>query len=204
MSRRISIKDPLLDSWLDEFYHEADSGRLRRGKALYREGAVIGLDDYPDEGFSAEVVGSNGTIYKIEADWSSDNRFEDLDIPFPEDISFQCSCPDKGYPCKHIVAAVIRWISEYDKEISGVSKPKESVPGLFNSNEHQTLQIRRQRQTYHEDYSLESLQYLAKKQSSVAARLGDAPFWHIKPELNHLLMFVYNDMRQFSEKNRMK
>nr|WP_239549318.1 SWIM zinc finger family protein [Scopulibacillus daqui] len=199
------IKDPQLKYWLEIFNDSVEAGRLRRGKALFREGAVIELDFNPDDGFSAEVVGSHGSVYQVVSEWSSGHYFESLLLPFPEDIYFHCTCPDNNDRCKHIVAAVIRWITEYDRDIeSKWAKPKVSASQSLSKQEPQTLNKRRTSQRVTEDYSLESLQYLANKKASVAARTGYAPFWHIKPNLNHLLMFVYNDMRQFSKNNRLK
>jgi hypothetical protein len=112
----------------------ADEGRLARGRALFRKGAVSDL--LVTEGsIIASVRGSRGDGYETTvstslappgvrrqvADSSGDGRDIDemiddgIDVcPREIDLGFDCDCPDWDEPCKHVVAVVFAFADRVD------------------------------------------------------------------------------------------
>lgn len=112
----------------------ADEGRLSRGRALYRKGAVSDLA-VVDGSVIASVRGSQGDDYETTisttpappgvrrefvdgsaAGRSLDELIEDgIDIcPREIDLAFACDCPDWDEPCKHAAAVVLAFADRVD------------------------------------------------------------------------------------------
>lgn len=106
----------------------ADSAAiLQRGKAYYRGGRIKHIEfDMKKEAIIAVVEGDSGTYgVKISAKYG--------DIDEDDAIDAECTCP-YGLNCKHIVAALYKWLSVKDrcefrdnfgKNPEGLQKKKE-------------------------------------------------------------------------------
>jgi uncharacterized Zn finger protein len=111
-----------------------DAGRLSRGRALYRKGAVSDL--FISEGsVIGSVRGSKGDGYEAtistvlappgvrrevargsEMGWSIDDLIDDaIDVvPREIDLGFSCDCADWEEACKHVVALFLAFTDRVD------------------------------------------------------------------------------------------
>ncbi len=81
----------------------AGSTIFNRGYKYFQDGMVNNLDYNPNEDFiHAEVSGSYGD-YHVEIGVLND------------DLDADCDCPYDGYPCKHIVAALLMFVRNLDE-----------------------------------------------------------------------------------------
>lgn len=91
----------------------AEPGRLRRGRALAQQGAVVSLDVEPGL-IVAAVQGSERDPYAVTARVATiappaaGGRLTEL-VPHRRQVRFECSCPDDDVPCKHAVATMTRF-----------------------------------------------------------------------------------------------
>lgn len=112
----------------------AESGRLSRGRALFRKGSVSDL--YIIEGsVIGSVRGSRGDDYEAtisavlappgvrrevarasEMGWSIDDLIDEgiEVIPREIDLGFSCDCADWDEPCKHVVALFLAFADRVD------------------------------------------------------------------------------------------
>jgi uncharacterized Zn finger protein len=93
----------------------AEPGRLRRGRAYARQGAVVGLDVRPGL-LVGRVQGSEHDPYEVlvrvpvVAPEARPTRL----VPSRRDLKATCSCPDDDSPCKHAVAV----LTEFARRLS--------------------------------------------------------------------------------------
>lgn len=97
----------LVSTMIDVLVTElAEPGRLRRGRAYARQGAV-GPITVAHGMVSAVVQGSSPQPYvvsaRVDKAIASGQRLISL-VPSRREIRFTCSCPDDDSPCKHAVA----------------------------------------------------------------------------------------------------
>ncbi len=84
-----------------------DPGRLSRARTLFRTSSVIELEITPGMA-TALVLGSEPSPYTTAMGLSGrSRRLKSRVVPDAEDITFVCSCPDWGDPCKHGLALVL-------------------------------------------------------------------------------------------------
>ncbi|WP_077614290.1 SWIM zinc finger family protein [Caenibacillus caldisaponilyticus] len=114
------VRDRRFRAWLKRFFSLADPARRRRGELLYTEGRVLDLKEKAF-GFTADVKGSE--LYQVSAFFNSPAGAE---LPDLDDVLFTCTCPDGAVPCKHIVAAVLKWAVHADR----VKAVTERLAGL--------------------------------------------------------------------------
>lgn len=125
----------------------AEPGRLRRGRALAQQGAVVSLDVEPGL-VAAAVQGSERDPYTVTvrvatvAPPAPGGRVGEL-VPHRRQLRFECTCPDDDVPCKHAVAAMarftqrlsydpslfLRWRTGADELGTGPAAPPESSGG---------------------------------------------------------------------------
>lgn len=102
-----------------------DGGRLIRGQELLEDGMVLDLV-IESHRVSAEVVGSRAWPYEATVGLATDG-------PLPDDawdLTFGCTCPDVGDPCKHAVAVALAYGVHLDAEGSatGRSRRRAATP----------------------------------------------------------------------------
>jgi len=91
----------------------AEPGRLRRGRALAQQGAVVSLDVEPGLIVGA-VQGSERDPYAVTVRVATvvppapGGRLSEL-VPHRRQVRFECSCPDDDVPCKHAIATMTRF-----------------------------------------------------------------------------------------------
>jgi hypothetical protein len=133
VSRFVSLAAERLESLAG---HSAEAGRLARGRALFRKGAVGELvvtdglvtarvqgsqtDGY--ETTVATTAASRGVIREVSqgydrADSASMDRLiaDGVTVcPRAVDVAYSCSCPDWEEPCKHAVATLLAFAERVD------------------------------------------------------------------------------------------
>ena len=101
------------DKNLSNFYGGYNNNRLQRGLEYFRQGRVENL--FYEKGVAkAFVKGSGKESYEVSVFLNKANEAEDR-LPTKEQISFECNCPDKANPCKHIVAVLYAISSDSEK-----------------------------------------------------------------------------------------
>ncbi|MCP3856523.1 MAG: hypothetical protein GY745_01480 [Actinomycetia bacterium] len=91
----------------DVAIERGDPGRMSRARTLYRTGAVFDLEITPGMA-TALVTGSEPTPYTTAMGLAGrSRRLKSRMVPDADDITFVCSCPDWGDPCKHGLALVL-------------------------------------------------------------------------------------------------
>ena len=80
------------------------NNRLIRGLEYFRQGRVEDLF-YGKGVAKAFVNGSDKSSYEVSIYINKANTSDDI-MPTKEQISFECNCPDKAKPCKHIAAVL--------------------------------------------------------------------------------------------------
>ncbi|GBD96070.1 MAG TPA: hypothetical protein ENG83_15045 [Nitrospirae bacterium] len=96
----------------------AGSVIYQRGYDYFKSGMVYDLEYNQDEdSIYAQVSGNSGN-YEVEAAAEKDG------------INASCDCPYDGYPCKHVAAALLKFIHNSDEYISEVKKQKKEVSSL--------------------------------------------------------------------------
>ncbi len=116
----------------------AEGGRLSRGRALYRKGAVSGLTIAAGSAW-ASVRGSHGDDYTStvatagappsvqrevaeanDGGVSVDELIDaDVDVcPRDGDLVFDCDCADWEEPCKHVVAVLLALADRVDLDVN--------------------------------------------------------------------------------------
>lgn len=87
-----------------------DHGRFVRGLELLDDGRVLGLQATLGRA-SASIVGSQRSPYEVTVRFPTDGR-----PTHPDDLRFDCTCPDWGDPCKHGVALAMAVAEALDEE----------------------------------------------------------------------------------------
>ena len=96
----------------------AGSVIYQRGYDYFKSGMVYDLEYNQDEdSIYAQVSGKSGN-YEVEAAAEKDG------------INASCDCPYDGYPCKHVVAALLKFIYNSDEYIREVKKQKKEASSL--------------------------------------------------------------------------
>lgn len=137
MSRFVSVAGEQVAALVERC---AESGRLSRGRALFRKGSVSDLsvlegsviasvrgsqgDQY--ETTVSTAMASPGVMRQIAQATDSKNRRsidelmgEGLDIcPGDIDLVFDCACADWDEPCKHVVAVLLAFADRVDLDES--------------------------------------------------------------------------------------
>lgn len=133
MSRFVSLAGRQVAELADR---AADSGRLSRGRALFRKGSVSDLtvtqgsiiasvrgsggDDY--EATVGTTLAPPGVLRQIARSRSADAH-QTIDglvsdgvqvVPKDIDLAFGCDCPDWDEPCKHVVALLLAFADRVD------------------------------------------------------------------------------------------
>jgi len=99
----------------------AEPGRLRRGRALAQQGAVVSLDVEPGLIVGA-VQGSERDPYAVTvrvatvAPPAAGGRLGEL-VPHRRQLRFECTCPDDDVPCKHAVATMARFTQRLSYDV---------------------------------------------------------------------------------------
>lgn len=106
---------------LDSFEHEIDAQIVARGRAYYREGAVIRLEE-KEEGMWESLVAGN-SMYDVSIEMADD-----------EVVNYGCDCPyDWGGPCKHIVAVLFAIRDELTLRPIGTRRASHAARGEADS-----------------------------------------------------------------------
>lgn len=108
------VASPVIRAWVNAFFeNNVDTGRLRRGYALYRAGALLTFEE-SDRQFYAEVQGSQRNPYTLVGRCNRIASNGDVDI---STLHITCFCPDSVPLCKHGVCAVLHWAVLIDRRL---------------------------------------------------------------------------------------
>lgn len=119
---RLQTQTPATAVDLETLRQVTESGRYDRGTRYYERGSVMDIE-YVDDSLQATVQGSRP--YDVRVTLSQGSY-----------VSGQCSCPDDGVPCKHIVAAVL---ASGDVESVGDNQSLDSLLEATSAEELRTV-----------------------------------------------------------------
>lgn len=165
------VKDKELRAWLKKFFTRVDKKRKTKGEELYLNGHVLNLKQKAF-GFTADVEGSE--IYQISAFFDETSKDE---LPNVDKSFFTCSCPDSVTYCKHIVAAVLKWVVHDDRVKSLAERSAE-------------LNIQRTASVIAARPALEKLERMAKQEHPVKYEEHDGIYWPFKPTLPEVMLRI--------------
>jgi uncharacterized Zn finger protein len=107
---------------LDTFEHEIDTQIVSRGRAYFREGAVMRLEE-KEEGMWESLVAGN-SMYDVS-----------IEMIDEEVMEYSCDCPyDWGGPCKHIVAVMFAIRDELTLRPIGARRESHAAHEEVDSN----------------------------------------------------------------------
>jgi uncharacterized Zn finger protein len=95
--------------WLNNFSDQVDFHRFQSGVMLFNKDHIVEMEIEPIC-FSATVLGSKDSKYKLHGDFILDGYFPDF-----KSLSITCSCPDDVPICKHGVCAICYLITYNEK-----------------------------------------------------------------------------------------
>ncbi|WP_027724837.1 SWIM zinc finger family protein [Tuberibacillus calidus] len=174
------VRDKDNRAWLKKFLSRVDRRRKAKAETLYLNGCVENLTQKAF-GFTADVQGSH--LYQVNA------FFEDGatgGLPRIDQCFFTCTCPDSADYCKHIAAAVIKWVVHRDR-----------LQSLAKRN----VVIRRPASRPLASPSLEKLERLAKSRPPVRFEDPAQSDWPFQQPLSHLMQSIIGGQSPNALKN---
>lgn len=182
------VQNERVHDWLQDFFREPDTARLKRGRDLYDQGKVSRFEGDHD-GFIAKVKGSGRRSYDVNCDIDA---FDENGLPDFEHFHVECTCPDWVDICKHSICAVIYYASQIDKQ-----------PGDFFLVDMENNLTTTMNQVNEElQHQLQQLENLAGSSKHSILSLGEAPFWKLSigfdkamEDVHHVVTSSMQDMK---------
>lgn len=173
-----------VQNWLNNLFSSVDSKRLKKGKELYDNGALIHFEGH-EGGFKASIQGTRRNPYTVEGAF---HLFTDDNLPDPQSIDIDCTCPDWIDICKHCVCAIIHLATKLDRPLHTPLEKMALSKARLSRKQQDSLQEMQ--------LQLEQLERSTRSIPHTVTKLGDASFWIFKHGMSKAMNDVHQVVKQ--------